>query len=163
MSAKPLPPALPGTALRILATSGLGATTVPLPTSHGESGTCAGMIELLEHERQPAIWLDAGDLVVGHPAYPLLGERPWEDVADLPIAAAAAGNHDFDVVLAEVRPGELERAIDAHWAMADPRNAAADAVPWNWCRMPAGVSGVADATSRRWRPARPPATRWWER
>jgi 2',3'-cyclic-nucleotide 2'-phosphodiesterase (5'-nucleotidase family) len=22
--------------------------------------------------------------------------RPWEEVADLPIAAAAVGNHDFD-------------------------------------------------------------------
>jgi hypothetical protein len=34
--------------------------------------------------------------VVGTPAYPLLGERPWSEVADLPIAAAAVGNHEFD-------------------------------------------------------------------
>jgi 2',3'-cyclic-nucleotide 2'-phosphodiesterase (5'-nucleotidase family) len=93
-----LPPALDGTALRILATSDLGATTVPLRTSYGEGGTCAGVAWLLdaERERQPTIWLDLGDLVVGTAAYPLLGERPWSEVADLPIAAAAVGNHEFD-------------------------------------------------------------------
>jgi hypothetical protein len=93
-----LPPALDGTALRILATSDLGATTVPLRTSYGEGGTCAGVVSLLDDERQhqPTIWLDVGDLVVGTPAYPLLGERPWEEVRDLPIAAAAVGNHEFD-------------------------------------------------------------------
>jgi hypothetical protein len=42
------------------------------------------------------VWLELGDLVVGSAAYPLLGERPWGEVAGLPIAAAAAGNHDFD-------------------------------------------------------------------
>lgn len=93
-----LTPAVPGCAVRILATSDLGAATVPLRTSHGESGTCGGDIDLLERERerQPTVWLDAGDLVVGHPSYPVLGERPWSEVADLPISAAAAGNHDFD-------------------------------------------------------------------
>jgi hypothetical protein len=90
------PPALPGTTLRIFATSDLGASTVPLRTSYGESGTCAGVLELLEREPQPAVWLEVGDLVVGNPSYPLLGERPWDEVADLPIAAAAAGNHEFD-------------------------------------------------------------------
>jgi 2',3'-cyclic-nucleotide 2'-phosphodiesterase (5'-nucleotidase family) len=70
---------------------------VPLPTSFGESGSCAGIVELLERERarQPTIWLDSGDLTVG-PVPPLLGSRPWADVGDLPIAAAAAGNHEFD-------------------------------------------------------------------
>jgi 2',3'-cyclic-nucleotide 2'-phosphodiesterase (5'-nucleotidase family) len=93
-----LAPALPGTRLRILATSDLGAATVPLPTSYGMSGTLGGIVELLERERerQPTIWLDVGDLVVGNPAHALLGERPWPDVAALPIAAAAAGNHEFD-------------------------------------------------------------------
>jgi hypothetical protein len=84
--------------LRILATSDLGAATWPLRTSYGESGTIAGVVELLERsrEKRPTVWLELGDLVVGHPSYPLLGERPWADVADLPIAAASAGNHDFD-------------------------------------------------------------------
>jgi 2',3'-cyclic-nucleotide 2'-phosphodiesterase (5'-nucleotidase family) len=84
--------------LRLLVTSDLGAATVPLRTSYGASGTIAGVVELLERsrERRPTVWLELGDLVVGHPSYPLLGERPWADVADLPIAAAAAGNHDFD-------------------------------------------------------------------
>ena len=94
----PLPSARPDTLLRILATSDLGAALAPMPTSFGQSGTCAGIVALLERERelQPTVWLDAGDLVVGNPAYPLLGRRPWEEVADLPIAAAAAGNHEFD-------------------------------------------------------------------
>jgi hypothetical protein len=93
-----LPPALPGTEARILATTDLGANAVPLPTSYGTSGTLAGIVELLDRERelQPTLWLDVGDLVVGNPSHPLLGERPWADVADLPIAAAAAGNHEFD-------------------------------------------------------------------
>ena len=93
-----LPPALPGTEARILATTDLGANAVPLPTSYGTSGTLAGIVELLdrEREREPTLWLDVGDLVVGNPSHPLLGERPWADVADLPIAAAAAGNHEFD-------------------------------------------------------------------
>jgi hypothetical protein len=95
---EPLPPPLAGTELRILATSDLGATTMPLRASWGAGGTCAGVVALLEREqeRQPTIWLDAGDLVVGSPAYPLLGERPWEELTGLPIAAAAVGNHEFD-------------------------------------------------------------------
>jgi hypothetical protein len=93
-----LPPALAGTQLRILATSDLGATTVPLSTSYGTGGTCAGVETLLEHEceRQATIWLDAGDFVVGSPAHALLGERPWAEVATLPISAATVGNHEFD-------------------------------------------------------------------
>ncbi|HKG66877.1 MAG TPA: metallophosphoesterase [Solirubrobacteraceae bacterium] len=93
-----LPPPLPGTALRVLSTSDLGATTLPLRASHGESGTCAGLVALLERERErvPAIWLDLGDFVVGHPSFPVREERPWEEVADLPIAAATVGNHEFD-------------------------------------------------------------------
>jgi hypothetical protein len=90
-----LPPPLPGTALRILATSDLGANAVPLRTTTGWSGTTAGIAGLLEREER-AIWLDVGDLVVGNPSYPLLRERPWAEVVDLPIAAAAVGNHDFD-------------------------------------------------------------------
>ena len=93
-----LPPPLAGTEARILATTDLGANAVPLPTSYGTSETLAGIVELLdrERERQPTLWLDVGDLVVGNPSHPLLGERPWSDVANLPIAAAAAGNHEFD-------------------------------------------------------------------
>jgi len=94
---EPLPGARAGTALRVLATTDLAAELVPRRVSWGESGTCAGVAELLniERERQPTVWLDAGDLTVG-PAAPLLGERPWRDMAELPIDAAAAGNHEFD-------------------------------------------------------------------
>jgi 2',3'-cyclic-nucleotide 2'-phosphodiesterase (5'-nucleotidase family) len=51
---------------------------------------------MVEASQPPAVWFDVGDLFVGSPATPLLGERPWSEVADLPIAAAAAGNHEFD-------------------------------------------------------------------
>jgi 2',3'-cyclic-nucleotide 2'-phosphodiesterase (5'-nucleotidase family) len=93
----PLPAALPGTALRVLATTDLAGVLVPFRTSYGVGGTCAGMVELLEaeRERQPTVWLDAGDFTVG-PTYPLLGGRPWADMRELPIDAAAAGNHEFD-------------------------------------------------------------------
>ena len=92
-----LPPALPGTALRVLATTDLAAELIPRRVSWGEGGTCAGVVALLEweRERQPTVWLDAGDLTVG-PAAALLGERPWGDIGQLPIDAAAAGNHEFD-------------------------------------------------------------------
>jgi hypothetical protein len=62
-----LPPAPAGTRLRILATTDLGATFVPVPTSYGDGGTRAGVGELLERERrrQPTVWLDAGDVAVG--------------------------------------------------------------------------------------------------
>jgi hypothetical protein len=73
-----LPPALPGTALRVPATTDLAGVLVPMRTSYGQGGTCAGVVELLEAEpeRQPTVWLDAGDFTVG-PAYPLVGRRPW--------------------------------------------------------------------------------------
>ena len=71
---------------------------MPMRTSYGTSGSWAGVVELLERERerQPTIWLDVGDLVVGNPSYALTAERPWAEVAMLPIAAAAVGNHEFD-------------------------------------------------------------------
>jgi hypothetical protein len=87
----PLPAVLPGTVARILATTDLAAVLVPFLTSYGEGGSCAGVVELLaaERERQPTVWVDAGDFTVG-PAYPLLGTRPWADMGDPPIDAAAA-------------------------------------------------------------------------
>src|SRR4051812_1658147 len=93
----PLPPTQPGTALRILATTDLGTALVPMPATYGQTGTVAGVAALREREqaRQPTLWLDVGDLTVG-PAMALLDSRPWSEMADLPIAATAAGNHDFD-------------------------------------------------------------------
>ena len=94
----PLPHAGPGTQLRILATTDLGAALVPMrATRTGRPGTVAGVAALLEREqaRQPTLWLDVGDLTVG-PAMALLDDRPWSALADAPIAATAAGNHDFD-------------------------------------------------------------------
>ena len=99
-----LPAVLPGTAVRVLATTDLAGVLVPIRTSYGEGGSCAGVVGLLEaeRERQPTVWLDAGDFTVG-PTYPLLGRRAWADMAGLPIDAAAAGNHEFDDGVAELR------------------------------------------------------------
>jgi hypothetical protein len=74
-----------------------GAALVPMPTTYGTASTCAGITELLDREchRQPTIWLDSGDLTVGA-VRPLLGAPPWADIAELPIAAAAVGDHEFD-------------------------------------------------------------------
>jgi hypothetical protein len=92
-----LPAASSDTAVRILATTDLGGAFVPVPTSFGRAGTCAGITALLDDERrrQPTIWLDAGDLAVG-PVRLLLGRHPWAELAELPLAAAVAGNHEFD-------------------------------------------------------------------
>jgi 2',3'-cyclic-nucleotide 2'-phosphodiesterase (5'-nucleotidase family) len=83
--------------VRVLATTDLAGVLVPFRTSYGDGGSCAGVVELLEVERarQPTVWLDAGDFTVG-PTYPLLGRRAWADMGELPIDAAAAGNHEFD-------------------------------------------------------------------
>ncbi|MEV4083860.1 metallophosphoesterase [Nonomuraea fuscirosea] len=80
-----------------MTTTDLGFAWTAMRTSWGMSGTSTGVERMLERERerQPTIWLDAGDLTVG-PAAQLLGERPWQDVAGLPLLAAATGNHDFD-------------------------------------------------------------------
>src|SRR4051812_49182293 len=101
-----LPPPAPETVLRILATTDLGAAIVPMRATYGRTGTVAGIADLLERERerQPTIWLDVGDLTVG-PAMVLLDERPWSEMAALPIACTAAGNHDFDDGLAALREG----------------------------------------------------------
>ncbi|GAA0485319.1 hypothetical protein Ade02nite_08780 [Paractinoplanes deccanensis] len=102
----PLPPPVPGTAVRVLATTDLGFALVPMTTSHGLGGTPAGVAALLDRERRrrPTVWLDAGDLTVG-PVEALLGRRPWDEVTGLPIDAAAAGNHDFDDGLPASPPG----------------------------------------------------------
>src|SRR4051794_16907402 len=57
------------------------------------------------------------------------------------------GSPDYQLVVAELRPGELEAAVAAHWTLADPGNRAADALWWNWCRMPAGVDRVPGAAA----------------
>src|SRR5829696_1790633 len=116
-----LPPPLPGTALRILATSDLGAAGVPMRTSHGLAGTCAGVAALLDRERERVAveWFDVGDLVVGNPAYVLTGERPWGDVAGLPIAVTTAGNHEFDDGLEALRAAAARLSYPMLCANAD--------------------------------------------
>jgi hypothetical protein len=66
----------------------------------------------------------------------LLGPGPVSELDVLRMCAAP----DYDPVVVELRPGELRAAGEAYWATADPRNAEADDIFWNWCRMPAGTS-----------------------
>ena len=159
---EPLPSARPGTAVRILATTDLAAELIPRRVSWGEGGTCAGVVELLERERerQPTVWLDAGDLTVG-PAAPLLGERPWGDMAELPIDAAAVGNHEFD----DAVPALLEAArglpfplLCANLDVGLPGAAMVD--------TPTGALGVIGLTHphvHRLSQAPPPAEDWERR
>ncbi|TMR10767.1 hypothetical protein ETD86_38310, partial [Nonomuraea turkmeniaca] len=92
-----LPAALPGRVVRVITTTDLGFAWTAMRTSWGMCGTSTGVARILkfERERQPTVWLDAGDLTVGAAAQ-LRGERPWQEAASLPLSAAAAGNHDFD-------------------------------------------------------------------
>jgi 2',3'-cyclic-nucleotide 2'-phosphodiesterase (5'-nucleotidase family) len=157
-----LPAALPGTALRILATTDLAAELVPRRVSWGESGTCAGVVELLntERERQPTLWLDAGDLTVG-PAYPLLGERPWGDIGELPIDAAAAGNHEFDdgvAALLEAARGLPFPLLCANLDVGLPGSAMVETAAGAL-----GVIGLTHPHVHRLTQAPPPADDWPER
>jgi 2',3'-cyclic-nucleotide 2'-phosphodiesterase (5'-nucleotidase family) len=158
----PLPAALPGTALRVLATTDLAAVLVPFRTSYGEGGSCAGVVELLEAERgrQPTVWLDAGDFTVG-PTYPLLGTRPWRDMGELPIDAAAAGNHEFD----DGAPALLEAArvlpyplLCANVDVGLPASALVETGAG-----PLGVIGLTHPRVHRLSKAPPPAGDWTER
>jgi hypothetical protein len=55
---------------------------------------------------------------------------------------------DYGPVIVELAAGELDRVVEHHAAISDPRNRAGDEPWWNWCRMPAGVSaGTADPRS----------------
>ncbi len=53
---------------------------------------------------------------------------------------------DYDPVVVSLREGEPARAAAAYWATANPRNVAGDELPWNWCRMPAGVTALEALT-----------------
>jgi hypothetical protein len=48
-------------------------------------------------------------------------------------------------IVGALGPDELERAVDEHWATADPRNQPGDHVWWNWCRMPAATSARVES------------------
>jgi 2',3'-cyclic-nucleotide 2'-phosphodiesterase (5'-nucleotidase family) len=158
----PLPAALPGTVARILATTDLAAVLVPFLTSYGEGGSCAGVVELLavERERQPTVWVDAGDLTVG-PAYPLLGTRPWADMGDLPIDAAAAGNHEFD----DGVPALLEatRALPYPLLCANVDLGLPGSAMVGTGAGPLGVIGLTHPHVHRLSKAPPPAGDWAER
>jgi hypothetical protein len=135
-----LPRRLPGTRARILATTDLGAMAVPMPTSYGTSGTLAGLVELLdrERERQPALWLDVGDLVVGNPSHPLLGEGP--------------GRMSPTCRSRRPRRATTSSTTASRRCSRPPTGCPSccdgDRVWWNWCRMPvAAGTGAEDPTS----------------
>jgi 2',3'-cyclic-nucleotide 2'-phosphodiesterase (5'-nucleotidase family) len=156
---QPLPPPVPGTVLRVLATTDLGTAVVPMRASYGETGTVAGLAALLERE-QPAIWLDAGDLTVG-PAMVLLDERPWAEMAGLPIAATAAGNHDFDDGLDALAAGA--RTLGYPMLCANVDVGLPPAALLETPAGPLGAIGLAHPQGHRFTPAPPPLDDWPER
>ncbi|SCF05550.1 2',3'-cyclic-nucleotide 2'-phosphodiesterase/5'-or 3'-nucleotidase, 5'-nucleotidase family [Micromonospora coriariae] len=157
-----LPNARPGTAVRILATTDLGAAFVPLRTSYGTAGTCAGVAELLEREResQPTLWLDAGDLAVG-PVQPLLGRRPWHELARLPIDAAAAGNHEFDDGVPALRAAAGLLPYPVLCANVDVGLPASTII--DTPGGPVGVIGLTHPFTHRFAGAPPPLDDWPQR
>ncbi|RLP93706.1 hypothetical protein EAD98_18495 [Micromonospora sp. CV4] len=157
-----LPTARPGTAVRILATTDLGAAFVPLRTSYGTAGTCAGLAELLEWEResQPTLWLDAGDLAVG-PVQPLLGRRPWQELAQLPVDAAAAGNHEFDEGVPALRVAAGLLPYPLLCANVDVGLPASTIIDTSG--GPVGVVGVTHPFTHRFAVAPPPLDGWPQR
>ncbi len=157
-----LPGASPGTALRILATTDLAAAFVPMPTSYGTAGTCAGLAAVLERERaaQPTVWLDAGDLAVG-PVQTLLGRRPWPELAELPIAAAAAGNHEFDEGVPALRTAARLLPYPLLCANVDAGLPASAMIETG--AGPLGVVGLTHPFSHRFADAPPPSGDWPDR
>jgi 2',3'-cyclic-nucleotide 2'-phosphodiesterase (5'-nucleotidase family) len=148
--------------LRILATTDLGTALVPMPATYGQTGTVAGVAALLEREqaRQPTLWLDVGDLTVG-PAMALLDSRPWSEMADLPIAAAAAGNHDFDDGVEALLDGARRLAYPMLCANVDvglPATALLETPAG-----PLGAIGLAHPDGHRFTAAPPVADDWRER
>jgi 2',3'-cyclic-nucleotide 2'-phosphodiesterase (5'-nucleotidase family) len=146
----------------VLGSTDLGATLVPRRRSYGVGGTCAGIAAILddERDRQPTVWLDAGDLTVG-PAGVLLGARPWADLARLPVAAAATGNHEFD----DGVPALLEAArrlpyplLCANVDVGLPASALVDTGAG-----PLGVIGLTHPHSHLFSQAPPPIDGWADR
>lgn len=68
-----------------------------------------------------------------------MAQLPAGPVTQLDLARLFPSD-DYGPVVAELRPGEWDRLVAHHAAVADPSNAATDGLWWNWCRMPAGTS-----------------------
>ncbi|SHN46964.1 metallophosphoesterase [Cryptosporangium aurantiacum] len=152
-----LPEPVPGTKLRILATTDLGAAFVPVPTSVGPAGTCDGVAALLaaERARLPTVWLDAGDLAVG-PVQALLGRRPWAELGALPLSAAAAGNHEFDDGVEALRSAAGLLGFPLLCADVDVGLPGAALIHTD--AGPLGVVGLTHPATHRFAPAPPPVT-----
>lgn len=92
-----LPPRATDVLVRVVATNDVLGTVIPLTTSAGSTGTVDGVATLLAEAQAdgPAVWLDSGDFT-GGPLWSLGGGRGWDVMCDLPISAAAVGNHEFD-------------------------------------------------------------------
>ena len=123
-----LPPAQPGTMLRILATTDLAAALVPVPTSYGEGGTCAGVAELLEADLLALQEVDAGpgggneaEELFGPLGYQVAYERRQGDERADPGTAVASRHPITRRQLIELPDGgavlavRIEASDDAFW------------------------------------------------
>jgi 2',3'-cyclic-nucleotide 2'-phosphodiesterase (5'-nucleotidase family) len=92
------------------------------------------------------------------PAHPLLGTRPWNDMAELPIDAAAAGNHEFDDGVAALLEATRVLPYPLLCANLDVGLAASAMVETG--AGPLGVIGLTHPHVHRLSKAPPPADGW---
>ena len=88
----------------------------------------------------------------------LLDERPWSEMAALPIACTVAGNHDFDDGLAALREGATRLGYPMLCANVDaglPATALLDTPAG-----PIGAIGLAHPEGHAFTPAPPAFTEW---
>jgi 2',3'-cyclic-nucleotide 2'-phosphodiesterase (5'-nucleotidase family) len=142
--------------LRLLATNDLLGRVVPLPASWGEGGSAHGVAQLLERERRlgSAVWLDSGDLSVGG-LDALFGRRALDDLAQLPVAAAAVGNHEFDDGPAALQ--ETARRLPFPLLCTDREAGLPGSALIETAAGPLGVLGVTHPEAHEFAPAPPAA------
>jgi hypothetical protein len=103
-----------------------------------------------EQQRQPTTWLDAGDLVVG-PVAALLGRQPWLEMRSLPLAAAAAGNHEFDDGIESLLSAVADLSYPVLCANVDVGLPSTTIVPTEAGAI--GVIGLTHPATHRFRPS----------
>jgi hypothetical protein len=147
----PVRPATSSPAIEAIEAIDAAAARVVAETEHewlSRTGAAHYLPDLLAAGLRIATGADAGFVLPSYHgiqapldgAIAALGPGP---VSELDVLRMCA-DPGYDPVVVELRPGELHAAATAHWAAADPRNTATDALAWNWCRMPAATSAAGD-------------------
>jgi hypothetical protein len=74
----------------------------------------------------------------------VMAQLPAGPVCELDLVRLIPAD-DYGPVVVELEPGEWDVLVARHAGITDPRRRAGDALWWNWCRMPAGLSIAGDA------------------